>query len=110
MLKPGNLVPGPGANAMAVSMAGTVSRVGTNGIACHTSGTNGVRIPVNGMSFSSTGLVRGFHAVRSMVLGTGPTATGNRCIGGMDMAAAFKPNIGISTDSLWGGLSLDSCL
>lgn len=105
MLKPGNLVPGPGSKAIAFSMTGTVSRVGTNGMRCELSGAGVVRIPIKGMSFNKRGLTRGFTTLVSTVIGTGPTTTGKRCLEDMAMTSAVKPNIGVGPTGVtrwWG--------
>lgn len=93
VLNPGNLVPGPGINAIAVSIAGTIDRDGTNGIRCHASGTNGVRSSVNGGSFRTSGLVSGLATLISALVGIGPSNTGNRCVGSVAIDSAVNPNV-----------------
>lgn len=93
VLNPHNLVPGPGTNAMAPSVTGTIGRTGTNGVRCHLSGAGVVRYPVNGTDFNTRGLNRGLSALVNTVMGTGPTTTGNRCVHSITVASAVNPDI-----------------
>ncbi len=89
------MVPSPGTNAIAPSITGTISRTGTNGVRCHLSGAGVVRYPVNGMSFNTRGVRRGFSTLVNTVIGTGPTTAGNRCIGSYILTAAVNPKVGL---------------
>lgn len=100
ILNPHNLVPGPGANAIAVSIAGTIGSVGNNGVRFHISGGNGLDFLVNGVDFSRSTLSRGFGTITSRIGHLGPSAIGNHCLAGTAVASAVGPNIPISPGAL----------
>lgn len=107
MLNPHNLVPGPGDNAIAGRVKGTIGRIGRNGVSFGMSGSNVIRASVNGVSFGSSRVHSGTGRFVSALLGLGPSTTGNACVGDVCLSDAVDTNVGVSPGSIrrgWLGL------
>ncbi len=107
MLNPHKLVPGPGDNAMAVSITGTIERIGRNGVSFGISGANVIRASIKGISFATRRVTRGTGRFVSAVVGLGPTTTGNACVGDVCLSDAVDHKVGVSPGTIrrvWGAV------
>lgn len=90
---------------MAVSITGTIGRIGRNGVSFGISGTNVVRASVNGIDVAPRRVCKGTGRFVGAIVGLGPTTTGNACVGDVFVSDAVDGNVGVSPGSirwLWG--------